>query len=65
MEFISWFEWFGIAIRSVLFYFEMSPITGRSKPLLLGKGHFSVLPELEYETVMGEFKNDMLTDKEA
>ncbi|XP_033721825.1 metalloendopeptidase OMA1, mitochondrial isoform X2 [Tursiops truncatus] len=36
----------------VLFYFthlEVSPVTGRSKLLLLGKEHFRLLSELEYE----------------
>ncbi|KAM9688586.1 metalloendopeptidase OMA1, mitochondrial isoform 1-T1 [Trichechus inunguis] len=52
----------------VVFYFthlEMSPITGRSKLLLLGKEHFRLLSELEYEACMEEFKNDMLTEKDA
>lgn len=38
----------------VVFYFthlEVSPITGRTKLLLLGKEHFSLLAELEYEAV--------------
>nr|XP_019598102.1 PREDICTED: metalloendopeptidase OMA1, mitochondrial isoform X2 [Rhinolophus sinicus] len=37
----------------IVFYFthlEVSPITGRRKLLLLGKEHFSLLSELEYET---------------
>lgn len=52
----------------VVFYFthlEVSPITGRTKLLLLGKEHFSLLAELEYEAYMEEFKNDMLTEKDA
>lgn len=52
----------------VVFYFthlEESPITGRRKLLLLGKEHFSLLSELEYEVWMEEFKNDMLTEKDA
>lgn len=51
----------------VVFYFthlEVSPITGRSKLLLLGKEHFTLLSELEYEVWMEEFKNDMLTEKD-
>lgn len=38
----------------LVFYFthlEVSPITGRRKLLLLGKEHFSLLSELEYEAV--------------
>ncbi|XP_070259456.1 metalloendopeptidase OMA1, mitochondrial isoform X2 [Myotis yumanensis] len=52
----------------VVFYFthlEVSPITGRTKLLLLGKEHFSLLAELEYEAYMEEFKNDFLTEKDA
>ncbi|XP_075412890.1 metalloendopeptidase OMA1, mitochondrial isoform X2 [Tenrec ecaudatus] len=52
----------------VVFYFthlEVSPITGRSKLLLLGKEHFRLLSELEYESWLQEFKDDMLTDKDA
>ncbi|XP_007462633.1 PREDICTED: metalloendopeptidase OMA1, mitochondrial [Lipotes vexillifer] len=52
----------------VVFYFthlEVSPITGRSKLLLLGKEHFRLLSELEYEAWMEEFKNDMLTEKDT
>ncbi|XP_069843252.1 metalloendopeptidase OMA1, mitochondrial isoform X1 [Dipodomys merriami] len=51
----------------IVFYFthlEVSPITGRSKLLLLGKEHFRLLSELEYEVWMEEFKNDMLTEKD-
>ncbi|XP_066228279.1 metalloendopeptidase OMA1, mitochondrial [Saccopteryx leptura] len=52
----------------VVFYFthlEVSPITGRTKLLLLGKEHFSLLSELEYEACMEQFKNDMLTKTDA
>ncbi|XP_012640578.2 metalloendopeptidase OMA1, mitochondrial [Microcebus murinus] len=52
----------------IVFYFthlEVSPITGRSKLLLLGKERFRLLSELEYEAWMEEFKNDMLTEKDA
>lgn len=52
----------------IVFYFthlEVSPITGRRKLLLLGKEHFNLLSELEYEAWMEEFKNDMLTEKDA
>ncbi|KAI4580080.1 hypothetical protein MJT46_001448 [Ovis ammon polii x Ovis aries] len=52
----------------VVFYFthlEVSPVTGRSKLLLLRKEHFRLLSELEYEAWMEEFKNDMLTEKDA
>ncbi|KAM5248577.1 metalloendopeptidase OMA1, mitochondrial [Ctenodactylus gundi] len=51
----------------VVFYFthlEVSPVTGRSKLLLLGKEHFRLLSDLEYEAWMEEFKNDMLTEKD-
>ncbi|XP_073936092.1 metalloendopeptidase OMA1, mitochondrial isoform X3 [Castor canadensis] len=51
----------------VVFYFthlEVSPITGRSKLLLLGKEHFRLLSELEYEVWLEEFKNDMLAEKD-
>ncbi|XP_077005623.1 metalloendopeptidase OMA1, mitochondrial isoform X2 [Tamandua tetradactyla] len=52
----------------IVFYFthlEVSPVTGRSKLLLLGKEHFRLLAELEYETWMEEFKNNMLTEKDS
>ncbi|XP_037683028.1 metalloendopeptidase OMA1, mitochondrial isoform X2 [Choloepus didactylus] len=52
----------------LVFYFthlEVSPVTGRSKLLLLGKEHFRLLAELEYEARMEEFKNDMLTEKDS
>nr|XP_035107518.1 metalloendopeptidase OMA1, mitochondrial isoform X6 [Callithrix jacchus] len=52
----------------MVFYFthlEVSPITGRSKLLLLGKEQFRLLSELEYEAWMEEFKNHMLTEKDA
>ncbi|XP_062961297.1 metalloendopeptidase OMA1, mitochondrial isoform X2 [Cynocephalus volans] len=51
----------------IVFYFthlEVSPVTGRSKLLLLGKEHFRLLSELEYEAWMEEFKNDILTEKD-
>ncbi|XP_058408511.1 metalloendopeptidase OMA1, mitochondrial isoform X1 [Diceros bicornis minor] len=51
----------------IVFYFthlEVSPVTGRSKLLLLGKEHFRLLSELEYEAWMEEFKNDMLPEKD-
>ncbi|XP_022352999.1 metalloendopeptidase OMA1, mitochondrial isoform X2 [Enhydra lutris kenyoni] len=60
------FSSFGLLF--VVFYFthlEVSPVTGRRKLLLLGKEHFRLLSELEYETWMDEFKNDMLTEKDA
>ncbi|XP_004679108.1 PREDICTED: metalloendopeptidase OMA1, mitochondrial [Condylura cristata] len=52
----------------MVFYFthlEVSPITGRSKLLVLGKEHFRLLSELEYEVWMEEFKNDMLSEKDS
>ncbi|XP_016068385.1 PREDICTED: metalloendopeptidase OMA1, mitochondrial isoform X1 [Miniopterus natalensis] len=58
----------GFGLLFVVFYFthlEVNPITGRTKLLLLGKEHFSLLSELEYEAYMEEFKNDMLTEKDA
>ncbi|XP_032695613.1 metalloendopeptidase OMA1, mitochondrial isoform X2 [Lontra canadensis] len=60
------FSSFGLLF--VVFYFthlEVSPVTGRRKLLLLGKEHFRLLSELEYEVWMDEFKNDMLTEKDA
>uniref|UniRef100_A0A8C7AME6 Metalloendopeptidase OMA1, mitochondrial n=1 Tax=Neovison vison TaxID=452646 RepID=A0A8C7AME6_NEOVI len=60
------FSSFGLLF--VVFYFthlEVSPVTGRRKLLLLGKEHFRLLSELEYEGWMDEFKNDMLTEKDA
>lgn len=53
----KWKLFFGLSSLGLLimvFYFthlEVSPITGRSKLLLLGKEHFSLLSELEYEAV--------------
>ncbi|XP_046518642.1 metalloendopeptidase OMA1, mitochondrial isoform X2 [Equus quagga] len=50
-----------------VFYFthlEVSPVTGRSRLLLLGKEHFRLLSELEYEAWMEEFKNNMLPEKD-
>lgn len=44
----------GFGLLFVVFYFthlEVSPVTGRSKLLLLGKEHFRLLSELEYEAV--------------
>ncbi|ELK06200.1 metalloendopeptidase OMA1, mitochondrial isoform X1 [Pteropus alecto] len=58
----------GLGLLFMVFYFthlEVSPITGRSKLLLLGKEHFSLLSELEYEACMEEFKDYMLTEKDA
>ncbi|XP_058159490.1 metalloendopeptidase OMA1, mitochondrial isoform X1 [Dasypus novemcinctus] len=60
------FSSFGLVF--VVFYFthlEVSPVTGRSKLLLLTKEHFRLLAELEYEAWMEEFKNDMLTEKDS
>lgn len=50
-----------------VFYFthlEVSPVTGRSKLLLLDKEHFRLLSELECEMWMEEFQNDMLTEED-
>lgn len=58
----------GFGLLFIVFYFthlEVSPVTGRSKLLLLGKEHFRLLSELEYEAWMEEFKNDMLPEKDA
>lgn len=52
----------------VVFYFthlEVSPVTGRSKLLLVGKEHFRLLSDLEYEVWMKEFKNDLLPDRDS
>ena len=51
----------------VVFYFthlEVSPVTGRSKLLLVGKEHFRLLSDLEYEVWMEEFKNDLLPERD-
>lgn len=51
----------------VVFYFthlEVSPVTGRSKLLLVGKEHFRLLSDLEYELWMEEFKNDLLPEED-
>lgn len=51
----------------VVFYFthlEVSPVTGRSKLLLVGKEHFRLLSDLEYEVWMEEFKNDLLPEED-
>ncbi|XP_031233877.1 metalloendopeptidase OMA1, mitochondrial isoform X3 [Mastomys coucha] len=51
----------------VLFYFthlEVSPVTGRSKLLLVGKEHFRLLSDLEYEVWMEKFKNDLLPKRD-
>ncbi|XP_006879797.1 PREDICTED: metalloendopeptidase OMA1, mitochondrial [Elephantulus edwardii] len=51
----------------ILFYFshlEVSPITGRSKLLLLDKEYFKILSDLEYETCVEEFKDRMLTEND-
>ncbi|CAH6790587.1 Oma1 [Phodopus roborovskii] len=51
----------------IVFYFthlEVSPVTGRSKLLLLGKEHFRLLSDLEYKVWMEEFKNDMLPERD-
>ncbi|XP_041508391.1 metalloendopeptidase OMA1, mitochondrial [Microtus oregoni] len=51
----------------VVFYFthlEVSPVTGRSKLLLLGKEHFRLLSDLEYQVWMEEFKDAMLPERD-
>lgn len=51
----------------VVFYFthlEVSPVTGRSKLLLLGKEHFRLLSDLEYEVWMEKFKSDLLPERD-
>ncbi|XP_055485061.1 metalloendopeptidase OMA1, mitochondrial isoform X1 [Psammomys obesus] len=51
----------------VVFYFthlEVSPVTGRSKLLLLGKEHFKLLSDLEYEVWMEKFKGDLLPERD-
>lgn len=51
----------------VVFYFthlEVSPVTGRSKLLLLGKEHFRLLSDLEYQMWMEEFKDAMLPERD-
>lgn len=51
----------------VVFYFthlEVSPVTGRSKLLLVGKEHFRLLSDLEYEVWMEELKNDLLPERD-
>ncbi|XP_006862568.1 PREDICTED: metalloendopeptidase OMA1, mitochondrial [Chrysochloris asiatica] len=67
----KWKLFLGMSSFGLLFlvfystHLEMSPITGRRKLLLLGKEHFRLLSELEYESWIEEFKNDMLTEKDA
>ncbi|KAL1776481.1 hypothetical protein HispidOSU_009343 [Sigmodon hispidus] len=51
----------------MVFYFthlEVSPVTGRSKLLLLGKEHFKLLSDLEYKVWMEEFKDDLLPERD-
>ncbi|XP_057640583.1 metalloendopeptidase OMA1, mitochondrial [Chionomys nivalis] len=51
----------------VVFYFthlEVSPVTGRSTLLLLGKEHFRLLSDLEYQVWMEEFKGAMLPERD-
>ncbi|XP_072505727.1 metalloendopeptidase OMA1, mitochondrial isoform X2 [Notamacropus eugenii] len=51
----------------VVFYFthlEESPLTGRRKLLVLGKEQFTMLSQMEYNSWMKEFKNDLLTEKD-
>ncbi|XP_004607360.2 metalloendopeptidase OMA1, mitochondrial [Sorex araneus] len=67
----KWKVVFGLSsfgLLFIVFYFthlEVSPITGRSKLLVLGKEHFRLLSELEYEALMEQFKDDMLPETDA
>ncbi|XP_016043458.2 metalloendopeptidase OMA1, mitochondrial isoform X2 [Erinaceus europaeus] len=67
----KWKLFFGLSsfgLLFIVFYFthlEVNPVTGRSKLLVLGKEHFRLLSELEYEAWMEEFKNNMVTERDA
>ncbi|XP_049630565.1 metalloendopeptidase OMA1, mitochondrial [Suncus etruscus] len=67
----KWKVFFGLSsfgLLFIVFYFthlEVSPITGRSKLLVLGKEHFRLLSELEYEALMEEFKDNMLPETDV
>ncbi|XP_030044443.1 metalloendopeptidase OMA1, mitochondrial-like isoform X1 [Microcaecilia unicolor] len=57
----------GLGIIFILFYFthlEESPVTGRSRLLLFRKEHYDVLTQLEYEGLMEEFAENMLTEND-
>nr|XP_033771665.1 metalloendopeptidase OMA1, mitochondrial isoform X2 [Geotrypetes seraphini] len=57
----------GLGVIFVLFYFthlEESPITGRSRLLLFRREHYDVLTQLEYEGLMEEFAEKMLTEND-
>ncbi|XP_068949585.1 metalloendopeptidase OMA1, mitochondrial-like isoform X4 [Petaurus breviceps papuanus] len=56
-----------LGVLFVIFYFthlEESPVTGRKKLLVLGKEQFMMLSQMEYDSWMEEFKNDLLTEKD-
>ncbi|XP_051855537.1 metalloendopeptidase OMA1, mitochondrial [Antechinus flavipes] len=56
-----------LGVLFIVFYFthlEESPVTGRKKLLVLGKEQFMMLSQMEYDTWMEEFKNDLLTEKD-
>ncbi|XP_051027493.1 metalloendopeptidase OMA1, mitochondrial [Acomys russatus] len=65
-----WKVLFGLSafgLLFVVFYFthlEVSPVTGRSKLLLLGKEHFRLLSDLEYDMWMEKFKSDLLPERD-
>ncbi|KAK7830599.1 hypothetical protein U0070_018324 [Myodes glareolus] len=66
----KWKLLLGLSASGLLFvvlYFthlEVSPVTGRSKLLLLGKEHFRLLADLEYQVWMEEFKDAMLPERD-
>ncbi|XP_036609201.1 metalloendopeptidase OMA1, mitochondrial isoform X2 [Trichosurus vulpecula] len=56
-----------LGVLFVIFYFshlEESPVTGRKKLLVLGKEQFTMISQMEYDSWMEEFKNDLLTEKD-
>ncbi|KAM4722949.1 metalloendopeptidase OMA1, mitochondrial [Rhinophrynus dorsalis] len=56
-----------LGIIFILFYsthLEESPITGRSRLLLFRKEHYDLLTKVEYESLIEEFKDIMLPEKD-
>ncbi|KAM6263790.1 metalloendopeptidase OMA1, mitochondrial isoform 1-T2 [Spheniscus humboldti] len=57
-----------LGVLFVVFYFthlEETPITGRTRLLVFGKGHFRELSQMEYDMWMEEFKSKMLPETDA
>ncbi|KAM9324643.1 metalloendopeptidase OMA1, mitochondrial [Gastrophryne carolinensis] len=57
----------GLGFLFILFYFtnlEEAPVTGRMRLLVFRKEHYDLLTALEYETLIEEFKDEMLPEED-